>query len=108
MNPALLEESLQVWSQQMRRLAGLIRKHTGACQLEPMHEALHSLLGISSSAGAVALPLFIKQQVYPAVAAGAWPSQPQWLETIEQLNMETLQAIEAYQVKAFNSHKNLQ
>ena len=106
MNPALLEESLQVWSQQMRRLAGLIRKHTGACQLEPMHEALHALLGISGSAGAVALPLFIKQQVYPAVAAGAWPSQPQWLETIEQLNTQTLQAIAEYQQRSFTAPEN--
>ena len=108
MNPALLQESLQVWAQQMRRLAGLIRSHTRTRQLEPMHEALHSLLGISGSAGAVALPLFIKQQVYPAVAAGAWPAQPHWLETMEQLNTETLQAIQEYQQRTFTAPENSQ
>lgn len=99
-SPDLLEESLIVWVAQIKRLSQQIKASTNNQQLEDMHEALHSLLGISGSAGAVALPQFIKKQVYPAIDAGRWPDTPQWLETIESLSAATLHAIAQYQEKS--------
>jgi|JI10StandDraft_1071094.scaffolds.fasta_scaffold2605638_1 two-component system CAI-1 autoinducer sensor kinase/phosphatase CqsS len=99
-SPALLEESLAAWSVQIKLLPQRIRTSTANGQFEEMHDALHSLLGISSSAGALALPQFIKKHVYPAIDEGRWPDEDQWVETIEELSAATVRAIESYQEKS--------
>ncbi|MBX7228673.1 MAG: hypothetical protein K1X48_03580 [Burkholderiaceae bacterium] len=99
-NPLLLEESLNAWIEQIKRLSQQIKATTATGELAQTYEALHSLLGVSSSAGAVALPQFIKTHVYPAVELGYWPEQAQWLENIESLSTSTVEAIKDYLSKS--------
>ena len=102
-NPTLLEESLNAWIEQIKQLSQQIKATTATGELAQTHEVLHSLLGISSSAGAVALPQFIKKHVYPAVEVGCWPEQAQWLESIEYLSTSTVDAIKDYLSKSLTA-----
>lgn len=57
------------------------------------NQALHSLVGISGEAGAQALHLAAKGY-YGALATGAWPAEPDWLEKIRQLATATERAVQ--------------
>lgn len=103
LNPDLLVESLTAWNVQLKVLPARIKANTMSADFEKMHEALHLLLGISSSTGAVALTQFIKTQVYPAVDKGFWPEQEQWLQTIENLSAATVEAIKDYLNKSLSA-----
>lgn len=94
--PDLLVESVPIYLQRMRVLQeGLV---VGVAQqaFEPVHEALHSLLGISGDCGALALHQFIRRRVYPEVDRGHWPTEPQWLDTIDSLRAQSERALLAY------------
>ncbi len=60
---------------------------------EELHQALHSLLGVSGNIGGAALHALIKRHYIP-VENGQWPEQANWLAQIKVLTTETVQALQ--------------
>jgi hypothetical protein len=94
--PDLLVESVPIYLQRMRVLQEGLAVGVAQQAFEPVHEALHSLLGISGDCGALALHQFIRRRIYPEVDRGHWPTEPQWLETIDSLRAQSETALLAY------------
>lgn len=94
--PDLLVESVPIYLQRMRVLQERLAVGVATQEFEPVHEALHSLLGISGDCGALALHQFIRRRIYPEVDRGHWPAEPQWLETIDSLRAQSEVALLAY------------
>jgi HPt (histidine-containing phosphotransfer) domain-containing protein len=71
-----------------------LRQAVSASDFREMHEAMHSLLGMSGDVGAQALHRVVKRY-YPVIAAGAQPADADWFVRIEHVHAATAQALQA-------------
>jgi len=96
LKPKLLQESLPIYIERMRVLQERLSLGLANKDLNDVHEALHSLLGISGDCGAKLLHQFIRHRIYPEIDRGDWPSEERWLETITTLREQAQEALEKY------------
>jgi|GEM_PF-6878147 hypothetical protein len=71
-----------------------------------MHQAKHSLLGMSGDVGAQALHRLVKRY-YPLIATGVLPMEADWFDRIEQTHAATVRALQAAFPENGNSGKAL-
>ena len=103
LTPDLLQESIPIYIERMRVLQERISLGLDNKDLNDVHEALHSLLGISGDCGAKLLHQFIRHRIYPEIDRGFWPSEERWLETIASLRAQAQAALEEYLLQHFGA-----
>lgn len=77
---------------EIRRHIDRVEQSVAANDRATLHQALHSLVGISGEAGAQALHATAKS-FYGTLVQGNWPTEPDWTRKIRQLSVLTEQAV---------------
>lgn len=77
---------------EIRRHIDRVEQSVAANDTATLHQALHSLVGISGEAGAQALHATAKS-FYGTLVQGNWPAEPDWTRKIRQLSVLTEQAV---------------
>lgn len=77
---------------EIRRHIDRVEQSVAANDRATLHQALHSLVGISGEAGAQALHATAKG-FYGTLVQGSWPAEPDWTRKIRQLSVLTEQAV---------------
>jgi HPt (histidine-containing phosphotransfer) domain-containing protein len=86
---------LQDLPEDLARINSLMQKVRAGVQahdFDEMHQGLHSLAGVCGSIGWAALFAYIGH-IYPSAKDKNWPSEDNWLETIEQLIAQSTQTL---------------
>ena len=91
----LLEEMLNDYQPQMARLVARLKDAAQSGEREASLSALHSLLGMSGEAGALALYQQVRRVYVPLLEQQQWPAAG-WLEQLEALARRTDDALLAY------------
>jgi CheY-like chemotaxis protein/HPt (histidine-containing phosphotransfer) domain-containing protein len=92
----LLEELLADYLPEIGRLVGVLQDAMAAQDLPRAQEALHSLLGMSGEAGALALYQQVRSVYVPVLEEGRWPQAEEWVPGIRALAARTEQALRDY------------
>ena len=90
----LLNE-LPAYAGQANLLLEKLKSSIARKNFEEMHKVMHSFLGFSGNAGALALYHYIRH-LYPPIVQGQWPDEKDWLEKIEALSGQTDRALQDY------------
>jgi HPt (histidine-containing phosphotransfer) domain-containing protein len=91
----LLQELLEDYLPELRRLVGVLEETMAANDRIQAQEVLHSLLGMSGEAGALALYQRVRRVYIPVLEEGRWPA-PEWLAQVRSLADRTDQALREY------------
>jgi CheY-like chemotaxis protein/HPt (histidine-containing phosphotransfer) domain-containing protein len=92
----LLDEMLADYLPEIARLVGVLHQAMATQDLPRAQEALHSLLGMSGEAGALALYQRIRGIYVPVLEEGRWPPPGDWLPTVQALAARTELALREY------------
>jgi two-component system CAI-1 autoinducer sensor kinase/phosphatase CqsS len=92
----MLEELLNDYLPEMARLVDKLDRSVAQQHFQESADALHSLLGMSGEAGALALSQLVRQFYVPMVEQGAWPLATGWVGQVKSLATQTEQALRAY------------
>ncbi|MDO8280753.1 MAG: hybrid sensor histidine kinase/response regulator [Burkholderiaceae bacterium] len=92
----LLEVSMPVYLEQVAELIDKLDGCLARNDFQDARELMHSLLGISGEAGAVALHRLVRRCYVPMVAEGRWPQEADWLGQIRALAHRSDEALRAY------------
>jgi two-component system, CAI-1 autoinducer sensor kinase/phosphatase CqsS len=88
----ILHELLPGCLGEIRRFVARLEECLASKDRNGVHGALHSLLGMSGEAGALALHQAV-ERVYGVISAGEWPREPDWLAQIRRLVALTEEAM---------------
>jgi hypothetical protein len=91
----MLDELLDDYVPELARLVALLDAAAGIRDLQGTLDALHSLLGMSGEAGALALYQQVRKVYVPLVEQGRWPGG-EWVEGIRSLANTTELALRDY------------
>ncbi|WP_158290220.1 response regulator [Ramlibacter sp. WS9] len=80
----ILHELLPGCLGEIRRFVARLEECLGSKDRNGVHDALHSLLGMSGEAGAQALHQAV-ERVYGTISEGEWPRETDWLAQIRRL-----------------------
>ncbi len=92
----LLDELLVDYPPEMARLVQALAEAAAVRDVERVLDTLHSLLGISGEAGALALYEAVRGLYVPLREEHRWPVVPDWLQRIQALARQTEEALKAY------------
>jgi CheY-like chemotaxis protein len=92
----MLEELLTDYLPEMARLVGVLRDAAAAGDQAASLDALHSLLGMSGEAGALALYQRVRRIYVPLLERGEWPAAGNWMQELQSLAAQTEQALKGY------------
>jgi CheY-like chemotaxis protein/signal transduction histidine kinase len=92
----LLEELLGDYLPEIRRLLDVLAEAVRDRDLERAQDALHSLLGMSGEAGALALYQRVRRIYVPVLEQRSWPEGDDWLPQLRALAARTEQALRDY------------
>ncbi|MBK0393362.1 response regulator [Ramlibacter algicola] len=92
----LLDELLADYLPEIGRLLGVLDAAVEASELDRASEALHSLLGMSGEAGALALYTRVRAVYVPVLEQRRWPDDAAWLAELRALAGRTGDALRAY------------
>ncbi|WBY01991.1 response regulator [Ramlibacter tataouinensis] len=92
----LLDELLADYLPEIARLVGSLEHAVRAQDLHQARDALHSLLGMSGEAGALALYQQVRQVYVPVLEESRWPAGADWLQQVQALAARTDQALRDY------------
>lgn len=92
----LLDELLADYLPEIGRLLGVLEDAVQAGELDRTREALHSLLGMSGEAGALALYTRVRAVYVPVLEQRCWPDDAGWLADLRALAGRTGEALRAY------------
>lgn len=96
----MLDELMSGNVPEIGRLLRVLRGTVAQGELEPTLDAMHSLLGMSGEAGALALYRRVRQLYVPMLEQQCWPSAPGWLQELEVLAERSEEALRAYAQRA--------
>ena len=85
-------DSLPFYLEKVVQYQGNLKAATDVADFKRMHEAMHSLLGMSGDVGALALHAKVLHY-YPDIMAGRLPPDADWLEQLEGLHLRTAHAL---------------
>lgn len=91
----LLQELLDDYLPELRRLVGVLQDTVARGDLPQAQEVLHSLLGMSGEAGALALYQRVRRVYVPVLEEGRWPPAAEWAR-VRALADETDLALREY------------
>ena len=92
----LLDELLVDYPPEMARLVQTLADAAAVRDTDRVLDALHSLLGISGEAGAMALYEAVRALYVPLREEQRWPSAVDWLQRVQALAGQTEQALREY------------
>jgi CheY-like chemotaxis protein/HPt (histidine-containing phosphotransfer) domain-containing protein len=92
----MLDELVVDYVPEMARLVDKLRGDVTAGDTDGSREALHSLLGMSGEAGALALYQQVRRIYVPLLEEGRWPEGDTWLGDLQALALRTEEALRAY------------
>ncbi len=92
----LLDELLADYLPEIARLVGELDRSVQAQDLARAQETLHSLLGMSGEAGALALYQLVRRVYVPVLEEKRWPTAADWLQQVQALAARTEQALRDY------------
>ncbi len=92
----MLEELLNDYVPEIARLVSRLEHSFAERDLQVGLDALHSLLGMSGEAGALALHRLVRSVYGPMTDSGAWPADDAWLARIRTAATDAQQALQAY------------
>ncbi|TFZ00928.1 response regulator [Ramlibacter henchirensis] len=92
----LLEELLADYLPEIARLVGVLEQAMAEQDLKRAQEAMHSLLGMSGEAGALALYQWVRGVYVPVLEQGRWPAPEEWLPKVQELAAATEKALRDY------------
>jgi two-component system, CAI-1 autoinducer sensor kinase/phosphatase CqsS len=92
----MLDELLNEYVPEMARLVDTLRQTVDDSDVQGSIDALHSLLGMSGEAGAQALYQQVRKLYVPLLEEGQWPTGTAWLPQLQELAVQTGQALKAY------------
>ena len=96
----LLDELLADYLPEISRLVDVLALAVQAHELEQARDALHSLLGMSGEAGALALYQRVRGIYVPVLEQRRWPEGDAWVTELRQLAARTEQALRDYGARA--------
>jgi two-component system CAI-1 autoinducer sensor kinase/phosphatase CqsS len=96
----LLDELLADYLPEIRRLLDVLAQAVQGRELQQAQDALHSLLGMSGEAGALALYQRVRRIYVPVLEERRWPEGPEWLPHLRLLAARTEEALHAYGASA--------
>lgn len=92
----LLDELLADYLPEIARLVDVLAQAVQAQEPEQARDALHSLLGMSGEAGALALYQRVRGIYVPVLEQRRWPEGDTWVTDLRQLAARTEQALRDY------------
>lgn len=92
----LLDELLADYLPEIARLVDVLAQAVQAQEPEQARDALHSLLGMSGEAGALALYQRVRGIYVPVLEQRRWPEGDGWVTELRQLAARTEQALRDY------------
>lgn len=92
----MLDELLNDYVPEMARLVDTLRQAVDNSDVQGSIDALHSLLGMSGEAGAQALYQQVRKLYVPLLEQGEWPAGTTWLPQLQDLALQTGEALKAY------------
>jgi CheY-like chemotaxis protein len=92
----LLDELLADYLPEIRRLLDVLGDAVQGRELQQAQDALHSLLGMSGEAGALALYQRVRRIYVPVLEERRWPDGPDWLLHLRLLAARTEEALREY------------
>lgn len=95
----LLDELVSDYLPEITRLVAALGEAVRAADLPKAQEVLHSLLGMSGEAGALALYQHVRRIYVPVLEERRWPADPAWLEEVRQLAARTEQALRDWRAR---------
>jgi two-component system response regulator PhcR len=96
----LLDELLADYLPEIRRLLDVLGQAVQGRELQQAQDALHSLLGMSGEAGALALYQRVRRIYVPVLEERRWPEGPDWLPHLRLLAARTEEALREYGASA--------
>ncbi|TFZ08202.1 ATP-binding response regulator [Ramlibacter humi] len=91
----LLQELLEDYLPELQRLVGVLEETVARGDLAQAQDVLHSLLGMSGEAGALALYQRVRRVYVPVLEEGRWPPAGEWAQ-VRVLADRTDQALREY------------
>lgn len=92
----MLEELINDYLPEIASLVGRLEESVARQDLPESIEILHSLLGMSGEAGAMALYQLVRRVYIPMVEERHWPMDSDWLVQLKTLAGQTGEALRAY------------
>ncbi|MGZ5180476.1 MAG: ATP-binding response regulator [Ramlibacter sp.] len=92
----LLDELLADYLPEIARLVDVLAEAVHAHELQRARDALHSLLGMSGEAGALALYQRVRRIYVPVLEQRVWPEGQAWVTDLRALAARTEQALRDY------------
>jgi HPt (histidine-containing phosphotransfer) domain-containing protein len=92
----LLDELLADYLPEIARLVDVLAQSLQAGEPERARDALHSLLGMSGEAGALALYQRVRRIYVPVLEQRQWPEGHAWVAELRLLASRTEQALRDY------------
>jgi two-component system CAI-1 autoinducer sensor kinase/phosphatase CqsS len=92
----MLEELLDDYLPEMDRLVRVLAEAAERRDPQRSLDALHSLLGMSGEAGALALYQLVRRVYVPLLEQGQWPAAGGWIAQLQALEVRTRNALRAY------------
>lgn len=92
----MLDELLDDYVPEIARLVQKLERSVARQDLQETLDALHSLLGMSGDAGALALHQLVRSVYVPMLQARAWPSPGGWMGQVAAVAGQTETALRAY------------
>jgi CheY-like chemotaxis protein len=92
----MLEELLHDYVPEMSRLVVTLEEAAGQGDLARSVEAMHSLLGMSGEAGALALYQLVRRLYVPMLEQQRWPPEAGWIEQLKALATRSVEALQSY------------
>ncbi len=100
----MLDELLSDYLPEIARMVAILEDAVIRDDLPESTEIMHSLLGMSGEAGALALYQLVRRLYVPMVEEHRWPDQQEWLAQVKALAAQTNDALQAYgEAQARNS-----
>lgn len=101
----MLEELVNDYLPEITRLVNQLEHAAARQDMQASLQALHSLLGISGEAGALALYQSARRVYVPMLEEHRWPEAPEWMEQIKALTRQTEQALRTHGADPANPAK---
>ncbi|MES2975264.1 MAG: response regulator [Pseudomonadota bacterium] len=92
----MLEELVSDYLPEIASLVGRLEESVARQDLAASLDTLHSLLGMSGEAGAMALYQLVRRVYIPMVEERRWPMDAEWLVQLKALASQTGDALRAY------------
>lgn len=92
----MLDELLDDYVPEIARLVQKLERSVARRDLQETLDTLHSLLGMSGDAGALALYQLVRSVYVPMLQARAWPSPGGWMGQVAAVAGQTETALRAY------------